>query len=418
MRLKYFTNLSLAVTLALLNSCGGSGGSSNNSINDESSFEEIASDSTVIPTQEQESKEETISSPTTDENEEIPTEEESTSSIDELNPENEPYYKYLWHIDSKNSVLNSKGYKVDENADINILKAWKTTKGEGVRVAVIDDAFDVNHEDLKDNIYITYNADDDSSDVANKNPVDDEYGISHGNTCAGFIVAPINGKGVIGTAPKSKLIAIKLLSELDSDTIKAFEYAKNQGAKVISCSWGTEDISEALNNELKSIYDAGITVVFASGNEGRSMDDDGINDESESKWVIGVGAGGENNDVTSYSNYGKNIDILAPSGDTRESVGILGIDDSGDRGSDLQRDIVTNNYAFTDGTSFATPVTAGVVALMYSVNPNITPLQVREILTSTADKVGNSESYIDGFDEKRAYGKINVEKAVNRAKEI
>jgi subtilisin family serine protease len=404
MKSKYLTNLSLIALLTLLNSCGGGSSSTNNS-DDDIIIDINHSINEPKDIEPKEDSKELVVSENTDEN---------TSIL----AKNEPYYKYSWHIDSKDSILNTKGYTIDENADINILKAWEITKGKDVRVAVIDDAFEVNHEDLKENIYITYNADDDSSDVANKNSIDDEYGASHGNTCAGFIVAPINGKGIIGTAPESKLIAIKLLSESDSDTIKAFEYAKNQGAKVISCSWGTGNISEALENELKSIYNAGITVVFASGNEGRSLDDEGVNDESESEWVIGVGASGENNDVTTYSNYGSKIDIIAPAGDSLDSAGILGIDDSGERGVSSQKDLVTNNYAFTDGTSFATPVTAGVVALMYSVNPNITPLEVRNILINNADKVGNSDSYVDGFEEKRAYGKINAEKVVLEAQKI
>jgi len=335
--------------------------------------------------------------------------------------ESEPYIKYSWHIESKDSYFNTNGYSIDKNADIDVIEAWKITKGNGVKVAVIDDAFDVEHEDLKANIFITYNADDDSSDVSNKEPIDSEYGTSHGNICAGFIVAPINGKGIVGIAPEAKLIAIQLLGDSDSVTIKAFEYAKNQGAKVVSCSWGTENISPALEVELKSLYDAGITILFASGNDGKSLDEISLNDESESQWVIGVGASGENNDVTSYSNYGSNIDILAPGGDMEISIGILGIDDSGERAKN-QQGIVSNNYAFTNGTSFSCPVAAGVVALMYSINSKITPKQVRDILISTADKIGLDVTSYDtnGFDvtKKRAYGKINALKAVQAAKDL
>jgi len=333
--------------------------------------------------------------------------------------EDEPYFKYSWHIKSKDSYFNSNGYTVDQNADISVIDAWQVTKGQGVKVAVIDNAFDVEHEDLKANILLTYNADYDTSDVTNEEPIGSEHGTSHGNTCAGFIVAPINGKGIIGIAPEAKLIAIKLLSSADSDTIKAFEYAKNNGAQVISCSWGTENISSAVNSELETLYNANITVLFASGNDGKSLDDAGINDESESQWVIGVGASGENNDVTSYSNYGANIDILSPGGDTEISVGILGIDDSGVRGSAKQLGLVSDSYAFVDGTSFSAPVAAGVVALMYSVNPKLTPQKVREILISTASKIGVGISYdANGFNEKRAYGKIDAKAAVDEAKKL
>lgn len=339
----------------------------------------------------------------------------TASGVSTYDASSEPYYKYQWHLDSNNSVLKTQNnFAIDNNADINIQEAWKLTRGAGVKVAVIDDSFDVEHEDLKDSIFVTYNADENTSNVLNTTNQ-----ASHGNTCAGFIVSPKNQKGVVGVAPESKLIAIKQNAASDDLTIRAFEYAKNQGAKVISCSWGTENVSQAVEAELKSLYDAGITVLFASGNDGKDLDN-GVNDESEVEWVIGVGASGENNDVTSYSNYGQNIDILAPGGDTN-TLGILGLDDTGTKGGTNQRELVSNNYSFADGTSFATPVAAGVVALMYAVNPNITPAQVKEILTSTAQKIGANANYdSNGFDasKKRAYGKIDASKAVLKAKEL
>jgi subtilisin family serine protease len=339
----------------------------------------------------------------------------TTQDESNLPASDEPYYKYSWHIDSATSAQNDEEEIVDKDADIGVTKAWDITRGSGVKVAVIDDGYDVTHEDLKDNISVVYSVDNDNNDVSNTNT---DGSALHGNSCAGFIVSPINGKGSMGIAPNAKLVGIKLLSQDDSDTIKAFEYAQAKGAKVISCSWGSNDVSEAVVAKLKELYDAGITVLFASGNEGVSLDVDGTNDESEVEWVIGVGASGENNDVTSYSNYGKNIEVIAPGGDT-ETLGILGIDDMGSAGSDKQLDLVNNNYAFMDGTSFATPVAAGVVTLMYAANPNITPSQVKEILTSTATKIGGDKAnYIDGFDEKRAYGKINAYSAVIEAQKL
>lgn len=337
-------------------------------------------------------------------------------NIYSLNVSDEQYYKYLWHIDSANSHDEYIIGEISTDADINILDAWKITKGKGVKVAVIDDGGDINHEDLKANIYLVYNADDGTADISNKsNNIDS---ISHGNSCAGFIAAPINGVGIIGSAPESKLILIKQDEASDAKTIRAFEYAKNNGAKVISCSWGTGDVSDAVTAELKSLYDAGITVIFASGNNGKSLDD-AYTDESEVQWVIGVGSSGENNDVTSYSDYGTKIDLLAPGGDTQDSVGILGLDDSGTQGSTNNYGLVSNSYAFMDGTSFAAPIVAGIVALMYEVNPNITPKQVRDILIATADKIGGTNAnYQNGFDEKRAYGKVNALKAVQEAKKL
>ncbi len=345
------------------------------------------------------------------------------------NISSEQYYKYLWHIDSANSHKEKIAQEVsavfndtynigdiDVDADINILDAWEITKGKDVVIAIIDDGADVNHEDLKTNIILTHNIDDGTDDVSNTS--NDITFASHGNISAGFIVAPINGIGIIGTAPEAKLIIIKQELAIDSKIIEAFEYAKNNGAKVINCSWGTEYVSDAVIAELKSLYEAGITVVFASGNDGISLDN-GASDESEVEWVIGVGASGENNDVTEYSNYGKHIDILAPGGNIARSVGMLGLDDTGTQGSTYNYGLVSNNYTFSNGTSFSTPVVAGVIALMYSINPNITPKQVRDILITTADKIGgNDANYQNGFDTRRAYGKLNATKAVQETKRL
>jgi subtilisin family serine protease len=328
-----------------------------------------------------------------------------------LIPQDEPYYNYLWHLDSSNSQLNNMGYSIDEDADINILDAWNITRGKGVKVAIIDCELNVNHEDIKDNIIQSYNIEKQSDDIS------DEFNTgSHGTTCMGFIASPINSKGIVGVAPEADLIAIKHCSQFDSKTIMAFEYAKEQGAKVVSCSWGSGDISQALSSEIKSLYDAGITVVFASGNEGIDFDLMSTVDESEIQWVIGVGGTGEYNDVTRYSNYGSQIDILAPSGDKKNlGVGVLGLDVFGL--GDNQNGIVNQNYAFSEGTSFSAPIVAGVVALMYSVNPNIKPDRVRDIIINTADKIGDTTYNSSGFDinKRRAYGKINASKALSEA---
>ncbi len=335
-----------------------------------------------------------------------------------LSPSNEPYYKYEWHLNPLKSALTSLGYTIDDHADINISDSWTLTKGNGVTVAVIDEGFDITHEDLAPNIAAVYNADEQNQDVSS-----DSTEGAHGSSVASFIASPVNSIGVTGVAPGSKLLLIKQWSTSDADTIRAFEYARDHGAKVINCSWGTGAVSPAVEAELKAMYDAGITVVFASGNTHRDMDlDTSYHDESEVEWVIGVGATDENNDVSVYSDYGYNIDILAPGGDTWTSTGILSIDDMGSAGSTDQLDgIVNNNYAFVNGTSFSSPIVAGVAALMYAIKPDITPKEVRDILIATAEKVGGEEHYgADGFDlEKyRAYGKINADRATAAAEAL
>ena len=301
------------------------------------------------------------------------------------------YYKYMWNLNPL-SIYNKDG-RVVKNADINITKAWEKTYGEGITVAVIDDCFDANHPDLYDNIKNTYNINSDKKDVSGEN--------CHGTEVAGIIGAIKNNKGILGVAPKVKLvlISINLEKSTDSQFVKAFEYAKNQGAKVISCSWGSYNISQILHDELKSIHDNNIKIVFASGNDNINLDEEGHNDESEDKYVIGVGATDENNDVAYYSNYGSNIDILAPGG---SDIGILTTKGTG-------------GYNYVLGTSFAAPTVAGAIALKLSLNPNLTFEQIRDNLIDSADKVGieNGANYINGFDRYRAYGKINTGNFIN-----
>ena len=328
----------------------------------------------------------------------------------ELTIENEPYYKYAWHFKQSDTLVEK--FNISPKSHINIESAWKITKGEGVKVAVIDNYFEISHQDLKENIIDFYSIDNPSGYIPNR--TDDA---SHGLSVAGFIASPINATGLVGAAPKAKLILIQQLQDNDAHIIKAFEYAKNAGAKVINCSWGTENVSQIVAQKIKELKDGGITVIFASGNSplgGYSLDAEQINDESELASVIGVGASNEYNDIAFYSNYGKNIDLLAPGGDTN-ILGILAIDDSGSFGNTLQRGL-SNNYSFIDGTSFAAPIVAGVVALMISVNPNLTPDEIRDILIQTADKIGDVSYDANGFNEYRAYGKIDAKKAVEVAK--
>ncbi len=320
----------------------------------------------------------------------------------------EPYYKYAWHFAHNEDF--GQNYNIDKNANVNIEEAWKITRGEGVTIAVIDASnFDWEHEDLEDNVIRIYNADEDNNNISN-------LGHSHGSIVSGFIASPVNGIGVVGAAPQSKLILIKQIEASDSATIKAFEYAKVHGAKIINCSWGTNNVSQGVANALTQFKKDGITIIFASGNAGIDMDST-INDESELDSVIGVGASDEYNDIAEFSSYGSNIDLIAPGGDLSNGVGILGLDDSGSVGSTMQRSLVNNNYAFTHGTSFAAPIVTGVVALMISLNDTLTPNQIREILISTTDKVGSNANYIDGFDTYRAYGKLNATKAVLMARD-
>ncbi len=335
-------------------------------------------------------------------------------------PSQEPYFPYQWYLSFTDNEF-TRSANINKNSSINIKGAWEITKAKGIIVAVIDSNFEPTHQDLEANVLSVYNADSEDSYVLN----DSDKESSHGTACAGFIAAPSNNLGITGAAPEAQLVLVAQEYIDDAATIRAFEYAKNQGAKIISNSWGTENVSEAVAQEFQNLKDQNITIFFASGNDGIDLDTPFITDESELPSVIGVGATNELNKVASYSNYGTNIDILAPGG---EFIGLLGLDDTGSKGVYFDTYVFSNGYelyldadhAFVNGTSFACPLAAGVAALMLSVNQNLTPDQIEEILIATAEKIEDDYVYYDqnGFNIKRAYGKIDAQKAVLMAKDL
>lgn len=347
------------------------------------------------------------------------------------------YSTYQWATNSSINSTYKSDYSIDSNAHINVETAWATTKGkytvganinQAVKVAVIDEDFEVTHPDIKDKIISTYNASNTSS--TNIADVDgDTY--YHGLAVAGFIASTH-----LGVAPEVELILININldgSIPDSDIIRAFDHAQAQGAKVVNCSWGGSAVSNTIQNKISDLKTAGISVVFSSGNGDGSgnalnLDSAGNEDPAELTTVLGVGATSVLNDVTTYSNYGSTIDVLAPGGGGKNGgntlLGILGLDVTGNSGENNATDtivgnsLVNNNYTFTSGTSFSAPITSGVIALMLAVNPNLTPDDIRRILTTTTEKVGTGSGadYSTGnFDTTRAYGKIHATNAVNQA---
>ena len=82
----------------------------------------------------------------------VPDEGTATPSPENATPQTEPYYQYSWYFNAANSILESKGYSINPNADIHIEEAWNITKGNGVKIAVIDEGFVVDHEDLAANV--------------------------------------------------------------------------------------------------------------------------------------------------------------------------------------------------------------------------------------------------------------------------
>ncbi len=247
---------------------------------------------------------------------------------------------------------------------INTLDAWNAgAKGKGVTVAVIDSGINGNHEDLKKNIAGKFNTAGHAI-----NGTEDNNG--HGTHVAGIIAAQANnGKGVAGVAPEAKIISIKALdlmwnpytgrlsaSGSTADIVRAVNMAVSKKVHVINMSlggdYGPGGEDPVYKAAVTNALDKGIVVVVAAGNETTDLaSEDNTVLPAEFPGVITVSATVEAGGKASYSNYGAGkITIAAP-------------------GSDIASTYKANSYAELDGTSMATPVVSGVVALAISANP-------------------------------------------------
>ncbi len=306
---------------------------------------------------------------------------------------NDPQYKFQWHM-----------------GQINMPAAWKLADGEGVIVAVLDTG--VAYEDFgrfhmaEDLEGVTFVKPWDF--VGNDSHANDDH--AHGTHVAGTIAqATHNGKGVAGVARNVKIMPLKVLSGSGSGSVAgiadAIRYAADEGAQVINMSLGGPMPSRVLKKAVQYAHDKGVIVICAAGNDGRKK----LGYPAAYPGAVAVAATQFDRKTTFYSNYGKNLDIAAPGGNTR-------VDQNGDGQPDgvLQNTIVVGDPTKSDyfafmGTSMAAPHAAGVAALI--VGEGITdPKAVEQILKDTA-------THPDGYSAERyGAGLINAEAAVLKAR--
>lgn len=363
-------------------------------------------------------------------------------------------YKDQWHL------FHNGGPQLASGAHVDAPKAWDLTRGDrSVIVAIIDDAIDIEHGDFKGTNKIVAPKDFKGRDT---NPMP-EGGDNHGTACAGVAVAEENGSGVVGIAPACSLMPIRMSSSLDDSAIEElFNWAVDNGASVISCSWGPTAINYPLSlRQRLALQKAategrngkGCVVLFAAGNANRPINGrvnergwPSNNPNGETHWfdgfasseyVIAVAACNSLNKKSAYSNWGKEISICAPSNNGHPVMGfsmtypriesafpgrgIFTTDRLGARGYDSTD--YTDDFG---GTSSACPLAAGVAALVLSANPELSAAAVKDVLQRTADKIVDGAadpqfgffygSYNEvGHSPWFGYGKVNAYKAVNEA---
>ncbi|MCF2144713.1 MAG: S8 family serine peptidase [Candidatus Heimdallarchaeota archaeon] len=269
--------------------------------------------------------------------------------------------------------------------------------GQGVKVAIIDTGIDYTHPDL-DGVYAGgYDF------VANDNDPKDENG--HGTHCAGIVAAEDNGEGVIGVAPKTSIYAIRALDAYGSGSVSnivaGIDWCINNNMDIISMSLGSSSPDSTLEDAVSRAYNAGIVVVAASGNDGKNA----ISYPAKYADAIAVGAIDSNHNLASFSNYGPEQEVVAPGVDIYSTMPTYTVTLNSWWYGGLSK-----NYDQMSGTSMATPMVAGVCALILSANPNLSPGEVRNILHDTAVDLGTS-----GWDQNFGYGEVDALEAVNAA---
>ncbi len=317
----------------------------------------------------------------------------------------DPTYSYQWSVNSR-SILKP---FADAGIGLDKYEALKLN-ARSVKVAVLDTGVDHRLLDLKGKV-----------DVKNgKNFVDpngegdaiDDHG--HGTHVAGVIAAAQNnGTSMRGMMPNVSILPVKVLDSWgygETDQIAlGIKYAVDAGAKVINMSLGGSE-SRTIGYMLKYAHDRGVIIVAATGNDGQSL----VSYPASSKYTISVGATNTFGLVSDYSNFGINVDVVAP-------------------GSKVASLVPDGNVVYMDGTSMATPHVAAAVALLVSQHPRMTVEGVRSILRRSAEPLAftggdapRDPRMYDGmqqvldelkvpllpyYDVVSGYGKVNVYRA-------
>lgn len=275
-------------------------------------------------------------------------------------------------------------------------KAWENTDGAGVKIAVVDTGCDLDHPDLVNNLLPGYN-------VINprKLPIDDA---GHGGHVTGILVAENNDIGMVGVAPKAKVIPIKALDKNGNGTLEnvaiGVRKAVELGADIICMSLGSPNPIQQVRKAIQFAAEKGIPVFCAAGNAGNTKN---VFYPAAYPETIAIGSIDENFDRSSFSNTGKNLDFMAPGGKILSTV-------------------PDNWYGVMSGSSMAAPWAAGVAALLLSYarkNPNRVKLtsinDYRRIFREYTIPINNKEFGGKHFFE--GFGIIDPRKFVQWAKQ-
>ncbi len=349
---------------------------------------------------------------------------------------NDPLFENQWSLHNTGQVvIGDNGFPIlgIEGADIDAVEAWDMTSNslDEIIVAILDTGIAYDHADLATNMWVNQSeqdgqpgVDDDGNGLVddiygwnfaedNNNPYDYE---THGTHLAGIVAAVGNDNyGIVGVAwnARVKIMSLRVMRDNQPpsgfvlDAVEAFDYAVNHGAKIINCSWWTLGRkSQALHDAVTSAENHGVVVVSAAGNFFLDNDEDDLNTypaEYENDNVISVAATDNRDRAARFTNWGRtSVDVAAP------GVGILST-------INTKASPDFPEYLPMSGTSIASPIVAGAIAVMLQQKPDLIVEQgpgsfdfgpLREALFSSIEPISDLE------DKTVTGGRINLLRAL------
>lgn len=334
----------------------------------------------------------------------------------------EPYY-IPKHCATVNDPSVPQQYHL---GNIKIFNAWDITKGDtNVHIGIVDSGTDWDHPDLQSNIAYNYADPIDGIDNDNDGYIDNFRGWDlagsdlnnivgdnnpmimgnnnvHGSHVSGISAAATNNStGGAGVAYNCRFLPVKCSADNDSAPptyeggiltgYQGIQYAADHGCKVINCSWGGTGFSQSGQDVIDyASINKGALVVCAAGNSSSTAEFY----PACFKGVLSVAASDNSNLAASFTNRNFKVAVTAP-------------------GVNIYSTLWNNNYAYLSGTSMASPVVAGVAALLFSIHPNYTPEQVRTALMATSQDSLYKNNPGAQFKNRLGSGLVNAFKAVS-----
>ena len=282
-------------------------------------------------------------------------------------------------------------WAVADGSVLDLPGAWDLARGSGVTVAVIDSGARLEHPDLAPNIWTNFDevpgnrVDDDHNGY-----VDDVHGVDlsttrpgqnlsdgfgHGSHVAGIVAAAQNGRGVVGVAPRAKLMIVKVLDAKGAGTTggvaEGIRYAAANGARVINLSLSGPERDPRLVEAVKAAGDANALLVTSAGNDGQDIDAKPAYPAAlPAANLLAVASTDPDNGrgISEFSNFGRlAVQVAAP-------------------GAQILSTASDGSYVVKSGTSMAAPMVAGVAALAAGVNPNLSATDLRALLMQNASR--------------------------------